>query len=109
MYCKLIHSAPKKIETGKYMYLDRPQITAPATERSVADSHSKLLFAATGPFLVIEITPATVPIDEGGIQNSVSVVWATGAPTAKKTLAQDNGTQTDEKEAEGEYTFALSM
>lgn len=58
-------------------------MTTSAAKGLVTKSYNKLLSVKTGPFKVVEVSPTTVPIDEDGIYNTVSVDRSTVALTAR--------------------------
>lgn len=70
----------------------------------MTESYRKLLLAKTVPFCRVEVTPATVTIDEDCTCNNISVDRTTVAPMARETPMEDNRTETDEKDAERQET-----
>lgn len=59
---------------------------------------SKLVSTKTGLFLVVKKPSTTVTIDEDGVHNTVPINRALVAPTRKKTMTEDNRTQTGDEQ-----------
>lgn len=99
-----IRNVSKRIEVGKYFYLDQLSRTTSAAECRATEFCSKLLSVGTGPFPVIEVSVSLtkVRIDKDGISSTAPVGRATIAPAARNTPTENNRTKGNEANVERE-------
>lgn len=78
---KKIRKASQMFNAGKYVYVDRPPVTASAGEILAPDSYSEVVSLKGDPFRVVKVLPSTVTIDKDGISDTVLIYRLALAPT----------------------------